>query len=398
MMHLLGIGRITLKLTSAVPWISIRLLTEHDIPIHRLIAVNDMEIILETDSRYYDWISDFLQKRGDSLMLLHTAGPMFFLTKLFARPVLTGVFLLLTLLVFLLPQKILFYEVEGNDFIPANRILEAAEDCGLGVWANRRDIRSEWFKNQILSEIPELQWAGINTYGSKAIISVRERAVPQSKEEEKHTVSSIYAVCDGIVQAVSAEQGTIHCAEGQTVKKGQLLISGYTNSGFCIRAGRAAGEVFGETVHSLNAVMPQTWIQKTHFRAAEKRYAILIGKKRVNLCKDSGIWDASCDRINKECRLTLPGGYRLPLALEIETITPNSVESVIMSASQAEQILRDAAQTYLCGQMIAGKITSANESIKSVSGSIRLSGIYNSIEMIGREHFEKNGDQYGKNS
>lgn len=41
-------------------------------------------------------------------------------------------------------------------------------------------------KNALLSAIPELQWAGVNTYGCRAVISVRERTLPERKPEPEN--------------------------------------------------------------------------------------------------------------------------------------------------------------------------------------------------------------------
>ena len=58
------------------------------------------------------------------------------------------------------PSRVWFVEVEGNETVPARKILLAAEECGVKFWAKSGEIRSEQVKNQILNLVPELQWAG----------------------------------------------------------------------------------------------------------------------------------------------------------------------------------------------------------------------------------------------
>lgn len=392
MSNLFSADRVTVRLTSASPWESIRILTEGGIPLHSLDVLSEMEVQLETEKSYWKWIEQSLEKRGDRLTLQKSVGPSVFLTKLLARPILIGAFLLMSCLLLLLPQKLLLLEVEGNKVVPSGRILEAAANCGLSIWVNRRDIRSEKIKNLLLSELPELQWAGVNTYGSRAVISVRERSRPP--KETENFVSSIVAARDGIIRSAEVSRGTLHCSEGQAVRRGQLLVSGYTDCGFCIRAERAEAEIYAETVHTLNAVTLDTWEEKQEIVERSTCWSLVVGKKRINLWKDSGIWDAGCDRISTEFRLTLPGGGRLPITLQRETIVKHSVQPVL--SASGEQLLREAAQSYLKSQMIAGSIVSVKENFGSAPGCIRLSGLYNSIEMIGREHFEEIGDHYGK--
>lgn len=390
-------NRIVVKLTSADPWNSVQLLTQRGIPLHRLEPISEMEIVIETDQKFYAWIQYTLQKKGDCLSVQRTTGPQVLIRNLCTRPILVSAFLMLISLMCILPQKILFYEVEGNHSISAKRILEAAESCGLTIWANRRDVRSEKLKNQLLSAVPELKWAGINTYGSRAVISVQERAA-LTKENTIHSVSSIIASSDGIIRSISVSQGTVQCSEGQAVRGGQLLISGYADCGLCIRAGRAEGEIYADTVHYLGSVTPTEWIEKGTIQREQKSISLVVGKKRINLWKDSGIWDVGCDRIRKEFCLTFPGGYCLPIAVQVETVTQRSERRSSMPQQSAAQLLQEASQKYLYQQMIAGKIHSAKETVESFPGCVRLNGVYNSIEMIGRERFEEIGDYYGKNN
>ena len=89
------------------------------------------------------------------------------------RPVLLAGLGILFLLAMYLPSRVLFIRVEGNMQIPDRQILAAAEECGIRFGASRREVRSEKVKNALLSSVPQLQWAGVNTAGCVATISVR---------------------------------------------------------------------------------------------------------------------------------------------------------------------------------------------------------------------------------
>jgi hypothetical protein len=45
------------------------------------------------------------------------------------------------------------------------------------------------------------------------------------------------------------------------------------------------------------------------------RYSILLGKKRINFYKGSGIYDGSCVKMVSQYHLTLPGDYVLPVTV-----------------------------------------------------------------------------------
>ena len=93
--------------------------------------------------------------------------------------------------------------------------------------------------------------------------------------------------------------------------------------------------------------------------------------------------------------VTLPGGFRLPLALCVETYTMWETEPGSAALPQAERILGEFAGTYLKSQMVAGTILERFQSVQPGEGVFRLTGKYVCTEMIGRE--QQIGDTNGEN-
>lgn len=292
---------------------------------------------------------------------------------------------------FYLPTHILFVAVEGNDQIPARHILSAAEASGIHFGATRRYVRSEKVKNTLLESVPQLQWAGVNTRGCTAVISVRERAV--KTDEPKHSgVSSIVAERDGYILSSIVTQGTALVQPGQTVKTGQILISGYTGCGICIEATRAQGEIVAQTRRDLEAVTPSDYLFRTAPGAEMRRYSLLLGKKRIFFWKGSGISDAGCGRMYKEYKVTLPGGFRLPISICVDSYENYELDTGRDKREDAAAALASFARRYLKAQMIAGKIQHETRSITQTGNAFQLKGSYVCTEMIGREKTEQIGE------
>jgi sporulation protein YqfD len=294
-----------------------------------------------------------------------------------------------------LPTRILFVEVDGNRIVETNRILEAAAQCGLGFGSNRRAIRSEQIKNQLLQQLEDLQWAGVNTYGCRAVISVKERKKEQNAQSNE-TVTSIVAGRDGIIEHLTVHSGNRLCTPGQAVREGQVLISGYTDCGICIRAGRAEGEVFARTTRHLSCKYPVDFNMKGEITGSEKKISLLIGKKQINFFQDSGISTLGCDKMYLVKYMTLPGGFRLPLALVVQTQTNYELSSGTVNEEVAQQWLSCFARQYLTGQMIAGEIRGKTEQLERSNESLVLQGTYECLEMIGQTRFEEYHFDYGE--
>ena len=335
------------------------------------------------------------KKRGERLKVIRYIGLRWILRRLAKRPVLVGGIGLLLAGSFLLPQYILFVEVEGNRTLPAQQILEVAADYGLGFGTQRRDVRSEKLKNNLLSALPQLQWVGVNTRGSVAVITVRERPKEESTEKE-YAVSSIVAAQDGIILSCTATRGSLLCTEGQVVNRGQVLISGYTDCGSSIQATRAEGEILAQTKHILEAIFPNRNLKREILTETKQLYSLRIGKKRINLWKGSGIWDSSCGRMYEEYCLTLPGGFILPAALCVQTLSFWDTQPGISGSHKAGKQYDRLSEIILNQEMIAGNVLDKRISMAEGDGFYHFRGEYLCTEMLGRVKREEIGEHYGK--
>ncbi len=338
------------------------------------------------------------RKRGDSFRVLGRQGLWYAVGALWERKLLlTGLVFLLGLTM-LLPTRVLFFRVEGNKAVPRARILWEAERQGLSFGASRRGVRSERVKNALLEAIPELEWVGVNTQGCTAVISVRERTAPAPAPEAKHQVGNIVAAMDGYILSVTVTQGTGLVQPGQAVKKGEILISGYTDCGICIQATQAEGEILAQTQRQLEAVTPAQYLRKGKITGTKRALSLLLGKKRIFFWKDSGILEGSCDRIQKDYPLTLPGRFRLPVSLRVETYEIRESTSAKLTGAEASALLEAFAARYLPRQMIAGRIQQTRQTVQRNGDIYRLRGCYLCQEMLGREKREGNGESNGKTS
>ena len=142
--------------------------------------------------------------------------------------------------------------------------------------------------------------------------------------------------------------------------------------------------------------MPISQLQKADTGLVKRKISLLLRKKRIFLWKDSGIWEGSCGRMYEEYYITLPGGFRLPLALCVEKYVPYQITQVDVERSKAEAALISFGKEYLSGQMTAGRIASGSVEVTQKPGVYRLVGEYTCLEMIGQLRQEQIGDTNGK--
>ena len=386
-------GMVEAELTSADLEAALGAVSGKNIPLHRIRKISDLSAEFFLSRKDYPTLCALAAGRGDSLKLVSRLGVYWKMQALLRRPVLLFGMAFLLILVLFLPTRVLFIRVEGNETVPANRILEVAERSGICFGASRRDVRSEKMKNAMLGAVPELQWAGVNTAGCVATISVRERTAVENRQEPAG-ITNIAAIRDGVVTSCTVTGGTALCTVGQAVRRGQILVSGYTDCGICIRAEQSQGEIFAQTNREITAVTPANCLAVTENVAVMRKYSLIFRKKRINLWKDSGISDAGCGRIDREYYLTLPGGFSLPLGLATETYTLRETAEREIPIADAEAELAAFGETYLTGQMVAGQILRKQENVTAQSGLYLFSGEYDCTEMIGRVQREQIGEYH----
>ena len=377
-------GSVALRLVSSDIQGVLQILAQQGIVLYGVMLPDALtaEFVVRRQDLYA--VNQAADRRGASLEQLKRFGIYWYLKDMLRRPVLIFGLLFLLILAVILPTRILFVRVEGNNRIATALIEETAAQCGIRFWASRREVRSERVKNRLLQSIGQLQWVGVNTSGCVATISVREKEVKDGAEN--FSVSRIVACRDGVISTVVCTSGNTLCIPGQAVREGQTLISGFTDCGLSIRAERAQGEVFAFTNREILAVLPLDTVELGCESCDSMQICVVAGKKRINLWKDSGISCTTCAKIYEEKWVRLPGGFRLPLCIVVERCWGrNTLESL----SAKDSVLADFGRRYLSSQMLSGTILTKSEEITEEEAYLMLTGQYECLEMIGRERGEE---------
>ncbi len=381
-------GSITAELTSAEPTALLRKLMNAGLELRDVGEITGLSVSVTFGRNHLPLLKSICKADGAKVRVLRSVGFFRLLRRIIRRPVLASGCMVIVALSLYLPTKVLFIEVDGAGVIPVDQILQKAESCGIRLGADRSEIRSEKVKNALLETMPELQWVGINTYGCRAVISVRQRTQVQTEEAPKG-ISSLVAVRDGVIREMTVLQGVGLCKVGQSVTKDQVLISGYTDLGICLRGTQAQGEVFAETQRTIRAISPSKVLRRTGITAQEKKYSLIFGNFRINFFKGSGISDTTCDKMYVYHYMTLPGGFRLPVALAVEESRQYDSEEDTLEKATAAKLLSDRAGAYLQQQMIAGRVEHRYEIVTVSEGAYYQVGKYACYEMIGTSRPEE---------
>ena len=375
-----------IEITCASPTDILTAINNHGIIMYDISYVDELTFSLVIDRHQLRRLRNLMTAKGATLRITQKKGVFWKLLELKRRPIFLFGFLVFLFLSLYVPSRVFFVKIEGNESVPSRLILEKAQKCGIGFGASRRDVRSEKMKNALLESIPQLQWAGINTSGCIAIISVHERSTAELVQESKG-ISNIVARTDGVIKEITVTRGTSLCKAGQAVKSGQVLVSGYTDCGLFVKAESAEAEIYAQTHHNFISVTPTVCYERVSPFRKEKIFRLLVGKKLINFTKDSGISDVRCVKMYTEYYLSLPGGFQLPVTLIAE-------ERIYYSLTKNEEkfdlnLMKLLTKNYIESQMIAGQITQEKTLLSYDSDLCVATNEYDCIEMIGQDRSEE---------
>ena len=379
---------IRMQIVTAEPEKILSEILRDNVALYDITFVDQITVEASFTQNQASFLIDFLEQKGITYSIVGKTGLGWSVQKLFLRRLLILGLVCYFVLAITLPGRIYFLKVVGNEQVAAGTIMEAAKECGIRFGMKSSEIRSEQIKNQLLSRIPEIQWVGITSYGSAAIIHVEERSLAKLENSSGNGVSGIVAKCDGVVTGVEVISGNALVTEGQAVKKGDILVSGYTDCGLKVKGEQAKAEVYAYTSKNkeFTALYPgavRVSVSNTH-----TCYRVRIGKKVINLCNHSGIRTASCVKMYSEDYLTLPGGFQLPVSI----IRVNNAYCELNTTPTLDRDdfawICQFAGKWVKKDMVAGKILK-EEYTWANSKPLVLIGNYSCHEMIGEEKYEE---------
>lgn len=215
-------------------------------------------------------------------------------------------------------------EIKGNELLSDEYILEAVEEYGLRVGSVRASVDLDKLSQNIMIRDGSIGWLSVNFRGTTAYVEVIEYSAPDIAEDSDMP-RNIVAERDGRILTLDVYEGSPAAVIGDTVKKGDLLISGIVDSavgGYKLK--RADGSIIGEVVDSFVAEIPFEITEKVFTGNTESEKTLIFLGKRIKLSKNSGNNYDKCDIIESVKRIELFDIVKLPL--EISETTYNEYE------------------------------------------------------------------------
>ncbi len=165
-------------------------------------------------------------RRSRVLLRVHKRYGLPFYTRKYNKRagLFLGIILFFTFII-AMSQFVWSVEVSGNKDVTTFELTQALEGEGIRAGVLKKNIDVPTAKQNIMLKLDRLAWITINISGTSAFVEVRERT-QQPQMEAVDVPSNIVAAKSGQIIRMEVYNGQAVVKKGETVKEGDLLVSG----------------------------------------------------------------------------------------------------------------------------------------------------------------------------
>ncbi|MBR5044932.1 MAG: sporulation protein YqfD [Clostridia bacterium] len=220
--------------------------------------------------------------------------------------------------------------ITGDGKIDEDKVRAALREAGLRAGMRKKDVSGDMISSACLSNGGLFSSVNVSVSGVVANVEWIGRSDGHTPVSGESAGVNLIASCDGIVVSVEPSAGVAVVAAGQTVRKGDLLISGVTKGGTV----RSAGTVLARVTSEFRVTAAKT--EEIRTTVGRRPVSISIRMFGEELFSLGGGGDASA-----VVEWTLPGGVVLPFACRFGYVTKTVTETIELTETQtAEKAFR----------------------------------------------------------
>ena len=321
------------------------------------------------------------KKHGCRIKIKSKSGLPFIVKKYKKRKIFFILLFLVIIGIYTLSKFVWNIEITGNTKVDSNEILSALEEDGLKVGVLKSKVNTDEIINKIRYQREDIAWIGIELDGTNAIVKIVEA---DSKPEiiDENDYCNIIATKDAVIEKISAQNGTLMVKEGDTVKKGDVLIGGwmegkYTGKNYV----NANGEVKAKVIYSQSEKIGKKEIKREQTGKNENKYAIKFNNFKINFYKTLSKYEIY-DTMYTNKKIKLFSNFYLPI--EVIKYTNYEVTETEISYGKEEAKLEGQRRAEeKLNELIEGEISKKDVNITEYETYYDVKVTYEVIEQIG---------------
>ena len=194
-------------------------------------------------------LKPMIRKTGTKVLIVKRTGLPFFLYKYRKRKLFFGGACLCLFMILYMSRMIWGIDISGNTTYTDEALLKYLSSRNVKNGMAKSDVDCARIVKDIRKEYNDIIWVSASVRGTKLYIQIKENedSIPVDEKGEENKAVDIVADRDCIVKDIVVRKGVVKVREGDTVKKGDVLISGQ------VPVNNDAKEVTGYQYHESDA-------------------------------------------------------------------------------------------------------------------------------------------------
>ena len=247
-------------------------------------------------------------------------------------------------LIYFMTSIIWSIDITGNYHVKADKLIEQMSEYGIYRGASKRAIDPKFLADMLMLKNRQLSWVGVEIKGTRLLISVKE-GVETPMIIPLDQPCNVVAKNDGIIVSIIAKNGLALVKEGDTVRRGQVLITGILESKypeFGSKQVHAIGEVVARTWYEIKKEVPKIKVNRMRTGLEWNKYSIYFLDLKVRLPSGKNPFELYESNIIDKAPV-IGNKFKLPFGIVVEKYYELEEEEQVLDQQQAREIAENMA-------------------------------------------------------
>lgn len=276
----------------------------------------------------YRKIRPLVRKSRVRLTIVDRLGLPFLLQRNRKRKLYAGGVAAFFLLLTVMSQFVWNITLEGNYRFTNDTLLKYLDQKDIRYGTMKSTIDCDEIEASLRLDFPEIIWVSARISGTRLLIDVKENEVMATIPVKDETPRDLIADKDGVITRMIVRSGKARVAPGDTVEKGQVLVSGilpiYNDALELVNEQyvRADADIYAETSETYTETLPYLTTQRID--TGKKRYGLqlrLLNEQHILTFLLPGSKENLWEFVRESKQVAVLGDFYLPVWYDQITAT-----------------------------------------------------------------------------
>lgn len=337
------IGYLKVEVNGFAPERFMNLIITNDVVVWD-VTTTDKGYIFLTGRKNLLKMKPLLQKTNVKLSILEKHGFPYFIKKKKRRVFFLLGFFFCILFIYAMSLFIWEVKVVGEDRLIAKELLKRIEKDYVPLGSRIKEIDCNELEENIRRDYEEISWISCSIQGTTLMVFLEE-GTENEQENPQYETCDIVASKDAVITKMITREGTPVAKVKDTVKKGEILISGtiyiYDDNNEVLETNYIAadGDIIGETTTEYNEEINRIYYEK-QYSQSNKKYITLFFMNYFLTPLKPDIPYENTDVSTQVHKIKIFSDFYLPVGIKITEIKPYKVIKRTHTEKEMNDILK----------------------------------------------------------